>query len=101
MLCYIISATNLEIKRTSYSVKWGPTDGGTPFRLPYTLSSLGGDPAAGSPTAALLRLLPPHRPQIRRTPKEHASSRGDSDGATGGVCKERGRIHRAMMTRDY
>jgi|GEM_PF-4120209 len=29
----------------------------------------GGDPAAGSPTATLLRLLPPRRPQIRHHPK--------------------------------
>ena len=63
--------------------------------------SLGGDPAAGSPTATLLRLLPPCEARIRRSPKDHASSGLHSDGATGGVCKERGRIHRALMTRGY
>ncbi len=30
-----------------------------------------------------------------------ASPKANSDGATGGVCKEQGRIHRAMMTRGY
>ena len=62
---------------------------------------VGGDPAAGSPTATLLRLLPPCKPQIRHDPKERASPKAHSDGATGGVCKEQGRIHRAMMTRGY
>ena len=32
---------------------------------------------------------------------DRASPKANSDGATGGVCKEQGRIHRAMMTRDY
>jgi hypothetical protein len=32
---------------------------------------------------------------------DRASPVPHSDGATGGVCKEQGRIHRAMMTRDY
>ena len=32
---------------------------------------------------------------------DRASPEANSDGATGGVCKEQGRIHRAMMTRDY
>ena len=70
----------------------------------FTIQSacfLGGDPAAGSPTATLLRLLPPHRTQIRHGLRDRASSGPDLDGATGGVCKERGRIHRAMMTRGY
>ena|GEM_PF-2894135 len=62
---------------------------------------VGGDPAAGSPTATLLRLLPPRRFQIRRSLSDLASSGISSGGATGGVCKERGLVHRAMMTRDY
>ena len=62
---------------------------------------LGGDPAAGSPTATLLRLLPPRGAWIRRSQRDHASSKPHSGGATGGVCKEQGRIHRALMTRDY
>ena len=33
--------------------------------------------------------------------RDHASPRPDLGGATGGVCKEQGRIHRGMMTRDY
>ena len=63
--------------------------------------SLGGDPAADSPTATLLRLNPPCKAQIRTPPKEALSFRPYSGGLTGGVCKEQGRIHRAIVTRDY
>ena len=59
----------------------------------------GGDPAADSPTATLLRLKPPCEAQIRRV--ERASSGPHSGALTGGVCKEQGRIHRALLTRDY
>ena len=40
------------------------------FRVPrdLTRSSKGGDPAAGSPTATLLRLRPSHRARLRRLP---------------------------------
>src|SRR5712692_8839126 len=68
---------------------------------PWRLIFKGGDPAAGSPTATLLRLLPPCRPRIRSGSENHSSSKIDSGGATGGVCKEQGRIHRAMVTRGY
>ena len=61
--------------------------------------SLGGDPAADSPTATLLRLKPPCGAQIR--PGSQASSGPHSGALTGGVCKEQGRIHRALLTRDY
>ena len=70
-------------------------------QLQPELADIGGDPAAGSPTATLLRLLPPCGTQIRRSQEDRASPKPHSDGATGGVCKERGRINRAMMTRDY
>ncbi len=33
--------------------------------------------------------------------KTRASSKPFLGGVTGGVCKEQGRIHRAVMTRDY
>jgi hypothetical protein len=59
----------------------------------------GGDPAADSPTATLLRLKPPCEAQIR--PPTVASSGPHSGALTGGVCKEQGRIHRALLTRDY
>jgi len=77
-----------------------------PVKLPLgysfsSLSVLGGDPAAGSPTATLLRLLPPRLVQVRRGQLDHASPKPNSGGATGGVCKEQGRIHRAMVTRGY
>jgi len=49
----------------------------------------------------LLRLFPSRETRIRRSQKDHASSKPHSSGTTGGVCKERGRIHRALMTRDY
>ena len=62
----------------------------------------GGDPAAGSPTATLLRLHPPWEPPARPpTIRRGASQGAPSGGATGGVCKGQGRIHRALVTRGY
>jgi len=50
----------------------------------------------------LLRLLPPRGGGVRPDPfRSRASPLPHSGGATGGVCKEQGRIHRAMMTRGY
>ena len=63
--------------------------------------TLGGDPAADSPTATLLRLNPPCKAQIRTPPEEALSFRPYSGGLTGGVCKEQGRIHRVLLKRDY
>lgn len=63
------------------------------------VSVCGGDPAADSPTATLLRLKPPCEAQIR--PGDQASSGPHSGALTGGVCKEQGRIHRALLRRDY
>ena len=65
------------------------------------LVTLGGDPAADSPTATLLRLNPPCKAQIRTPPKKALSFRPYSGGLTGGVCKEQGHIHRLMLTSDY
>ena len=64
-------------------------------------SSLGGDPAADSPTATLLRLNPPCKAQIRMYQYNTPSSGPYSGGLTGGVCKEQGRIHRVLLKRDY
>ena len=61
--------------------------------------SVGGDPAADSPTATLLRLKPPCEAQIR--PGNRASSGPHSGALTGGVCKEQGRIHRTLLKCDY
>ena len=67
-----------------------------------TYSSLqkGGDPAAGSPTATLLRLRPSHCARLRRlgplrvpAPTSGAHS---FHGVTGGVYKARERIHRGV-----
>ena len=60
----------------------------------------GGDPAAGSPTATLLRLHPNHHPHLRRLPplRVGAATLG-ADGfhdVTGGVYKARERIHGAV-----
>ena len=58
-----------------------------PLRLPcYDFSPLGRE--GFDPT-----------PQV--SPGDRASPLPPSGGATGGVCKEQGRIHRAMMTRGY
>ena len=64
----------------------------------------GGDPAAGSPTATLLRLYPSHRFDRRRSPlKVRATTSGktNSHGMTGGVYKARERIHRSVLICDY
>ena len=65
----------------------------------------GGDPAAGSPTATLLRLHPSHQPLLRGLLPLRVgtatSGATDSHGVTGGVYKARERIHRGVLIRDY
>ena len=65
----------------------------------------GGDPAALSSTATLLRLHPPYRAYLRHRPplqvRQATSGTPNSGGVTGGVYKARERIHRAMLMRDY
>ena len=65
----------------------------------------GGDPAAGSPTAALLRLHPNYRAYRRRLllllVSSPASGKTDFRGVTGGVYKARERIHPGMLIQNY
>ncbi len=65
----------------------------------------GGDPAAGSPTATLLRLHPSHEShrgeRHPRKVKLPTSGETHSHGVTGGVYKTRERIHRSMLICDY
>ena len=65
----------------------------------------GGDPAAPSGTATLLRLSPARQAHLRKLPPLRVSSPPSgalhSADLTGGVYKARERIHRAMMLRDY
>ena len=74
------------------------------FRL-FFISLKGGDPAAPSDTATLLRLHPSHRFDLRRLPPLLVSSPTlgplNSHGVTGGVYKTRERIHPDMLIRDY
>src|SRR3954452_2546125 len=60
----------------------------------------GGDPAAASATATLLRLHPNHEPHLRRLPPKRVSSPASGvarfRGVTGGVYKARERIHRGV-----
>ena len=71
--------------------------------LPF--SQKGGDPAAPSGTATLLRLHPPYKTYLRHRPplRVRLATSGTfySDGVTGGVYKARERIHRAVLMRDY
>ena len=71
--------------------------------LPF--SQKGGDPAALSSTATLLRLHPPYQAYLRHRPllqvRLTTSGTPNSGGVTGGVYKARERIHRAMLMRDY
>ena len=65
----------------------------------------GGDPAARSRTATLLRLHPSHLYCPRRLPplrvRPTVSSTPNSHGVTGGVYKTRERIHPDILIRDY
>ena len=74
-----------------------------PWTFSFTLK--GGDPAALSSTATLLRLHPPYRAYLRRRPpvtvSPTTSGTPNSGGVTGGVYKARERIHRAVLMRDY
>ncbi len=75
----------------------------TSASLPF--SQKGGDPAAPSGTATLLRLHPPCKAYLQQRPplqvRQPASGTLYSDGVTGGVYKARERIHRAVLMRDY
>gem|GEM_PF-1407591 len=65
----------------------------------------GGDPAAPSDTATLLRLHPLHQFHLSNLPplrvRSATSGATNSDGVTGGVYKARERIHRSMLICDY
>ena len=69
-----------------------------------SLSLEGGDPAAPSDTATLLRLHPNHLSHLRRlAPKGYLTDFGcyKLRGVTGGVYKARNGIHRGVLIRDY
>ena len=74
------------------------------FYLSFRLAE-GGDPAALSSTATLLRLHSPYQSYLRKRPLLRvslpASGIPGSDSVTGGVYKARERIHRAVLMRDY
>ena len=69
-------------------------------RSPTRVLQKGGDPAAGSPTATLLRLRPSHRARLRPLPPRRVGTRTSGapgfHGVTGGVYKARERIHRGI-----
>ena len=71
----------------------------------FHYSFKGGDPAARSRTATLLRLNPSHRSHLRRLLPLRVRSAvlgaPNSHGLTGGVYKTRERIHPDMLIRDY
>ena len=78
-------------------------NGQSPKRLPNLQK--GGDPAAGSPTATLLRLSPNHGVRLRSLDPLRVSTgllgAPHFRGLTGGVYKAQEHIHRGMLTRDY
>ena len=61
----------------------------------------GGDPAAPSDTATLLRLHPSHWFCLRQHITLPALGTPNFHGVTGGVYKTRERIHRGILIRDY
>ncbi len=71
-----------------------------PRVIAYSSLQKGGDPAAGSPTATLLRLRPSHRACLRPLPPVRVGARTsgtpDFHGVTGGVYKARERIHHGV-----
>src|ERR671917_1524129 len=73
---------------------------GTPEGAPYSSLRKGGDPAAGSPTATLLRLRPSHCARLRPLAPVRVATRTSGarsfHGVTGGVYKARERIHRGV-----
>jgi hypothetical protein len=77
---------------------------GIPYRS-YFFPLKGGDPAADSSTATLLRLHPNYQPYLRRLlPRKVSPTTSgiiNSHGVTGGVYKAREHIHRGMLIRDY
>ena len=72
-----------------------PSPGGDDDR-----SLKGGDPAARSRTATLLRLHPNYQSQLGPG-KPGTSVATDFRGVTGGVYKARERIHRSLLICDY
>ena len=77
----------------------------TSTKCKFPCSLKGGDPAAPSDTATLLRLHPSHRSYLRRLLPLQVSAptlgTPNSHGVTGGVYKTRERIHPDMLIRDY
>jgi hypothetical protein len=65
----------------------------------------GGDPAAASATATLLRLRPSYQPRPRQLSPVRVNSLtsgvANFHDVTGGVCKTRERIHRTVLTCGY
>jgi hypothetical protein len=78
-------------------------NGQSPKRLPNLQK--GGDPAAPSDTATLLRLHPSYQSLLKDLPPLRVSAAisgaTDSHGVTGGVYKARERIHPCLLIRDY
>ena len=79
-----LSCRNQKIRRKNISPKTGETQILLSKNTPGSLRvknerelffCKGGDPAAGSPTATLLRLHPNHRPYRRRLPPERLAHR--------------------------
>ena len=74
-------------------------------QFPGRHSLKGGDPAAGSPTATLLRLHPSRYQALGACFPCGLAQRlrvsAHSHGVTGGVYKARERIHRSLLICDY
>ena len=89
-------------RKLTYSYVRAGSDSFEPFGVS---PEKGGDPAAPSDTATLLRLHPSHRFRLRRLAPSRvtsaASGAPNSHGVTGGVYKARERIHRDILIRDY
>ena len=79
--CFLLLASFWAL--TFPAVAFSPCSSRKAHCTTYAIVFLGGDPAAGSPTATLLRLFPPYETQIRRSqerPRLTQESLGWNDG---------------------
>ena len=100
--CIVSKEVSKKIPQKKTTIYWFGVQNQR-LTIPFTLK--GGDPAAPSGTATLLRLHPPYQAYLRHRPplqvRRATSGTPNSGGVTGGVYKARERIHRAMLMRDY
>ena len=98
-----INAGTIFPKRVVRWTRWDLNPGPLPCKgsaLPAELRALGRSLDSAS-TCITWEVIQPQIPLCSNVAKTTPSHEPHSGGLTGGVCKEQGRIHRAMLKRDY